>query len=118
MHEDAVAEAGDADIPDEEPSDSDVERLMLKEYALLEQAGGLPATATATGQSLQLRAHLFEVHKEECTRLPPGLPDHWGCSASVMIGVCNGDCDPSRETPLPSSKRINIRWNPETEEFE
>jgi hypothetical protein len=113
----AAAGGGDArvaegSIPDDEPTAADVRRLVIERYERLEQAGGLPMTMTATGQPLVLHAKVFEARKESCRRLPGAKPGEWECEAEAMMGMCNGDCDPSTEEPLPKGERLGIRWDP------
>ncbi|MDC7807119.1 hypothetical protein PQS31_09830 [Luteimonas sp BLCC-B24] len=100
-----------APVPDAEPSAADVRRLAFETYQRLEDAGGLPVTLTATDTPGLIRAKLFDARKESCRRLPQTAPGHWECTADLQLALCNGDCDPSRERPLPKSERIFIRWD-------
>lgn len=100
-----------ASVPDEEPSAEDVRRLFIEQYERLERAGGLPATVTATGQSMVLHSKVFDARKESCHRLPGAEPGEWECEAELMMGLCSGDCDPSAEEPLPKGERLDIRWD-------
>jgi hypothetical protein len=104
-------------VPDGEPSEADVRRIITENYELIDKAGGLPVTATATGQSLVLRGKVFEARKESCRKLPGARPGEWECSANLMVGLCSGDCDPSMEEPSPKGERVRIRWNPEQGRF-
>lgn len=104
-------------VPDGEPSEADVRRIITENYELIDKAGGLPVTATATGQSLVLRGKVFEARKESCRKLPGAKPGEWECSANLMVGLCSGDCDPSMEEPSPKGERVRIRWNPEQGRF-
>lgn len=106
------APAAEGSIPDDEPTAADVRRLVIERYERLEQAGGLPMTMTATGQPLVLHTKVFEARKESCRRLPGAKPGEWECEAEAMMGMCNGDCDPSTEEPLPKGERLGIRWDP------
>lgn len=111
-----VAENGSAPVaagplPDDEPSAADVHRLAIEMYERLEDAGGLPVTLTATGQSTVFHGKVFDAHKESCRRLPGAKPGEWECEAELMLGLCSGDCDPSAEEPLPKGERIPIRWD-------
>jgi hypothetical protein len=119
----AVAAVQDTDaadaapVPDAEPSEADVRRLVTGKYDLLDQAGGLPVTATATGQALVLRGKVFEARKDSCRQLPHAKPGEWECTADLMVGICSGDCDPAAEEPTPKSERVRIRWDPEQGQF-
>lgn len=111
------APVADALVPDEEPSAADVRRLSIERYQRLEEAGGLPATMTATGQSMVLHAKVFDARKESCRRLPGAKPGEWECEAELMMGLCADDCDPSAEEPLPKGERVHIRWDPAQRRF-
>ena len=104
-------------IPEGEPSEADVRRIITEQYEQIDKAGGLPVTMTATGQSAVLRGKVFEARKESCRKLPGAEPGEWECSANLMVGLCSGDCDPAREEPLPHAERVRIRWNPEQGRF-
>lgn len=113
----AAAKSNDAPVaegpvPDDEPSAADVRRIAIERYERLEQAGGLPVTMTATGQSMVLHSKVFDARKESCRRLPSAKPGEWECEAELMMGLCSGDCDPSAEEPLPKGERVFIRWDP------
>ncbi len=105
------ADAGEP-VPDHEPTAEDVRRIVFDRYERLEDAGGLPATMTATGQSMVIHAKVFEVTKTSCRQVPPAEPGEWECEADTMMGACTGDCDPSDEEPLPHGDRVPIRWDP------
>lgn len=110
---DQAAQAGPgAAVPSGEPSDADVRRLIVELYERIEQAGGFPATATATGQPLLIRSKIFDARKQSCKQLPKARPGEWECVASLRVGMCNGDCDPAMEEPLQKAERIRIRWDP------
>lgn len=104
-------------VPGEEPSEADVRRIITQQYELISDAGGLPVTMTATGQSMVLRGKVFEARKESCQKLPAAKPGEWECSADLMVGLCSGDCDPSLEEPLPKGERVRIHWNAEQGRF-
>lgn len=104
-------------VPDEEPSEADVRRIITENYELIDKAGGLPVTMTATGQSMVLRGKVFEARKESCRQLPRAEPGEWECTADLMVGMCSGDCDPSLEEPSPKGERVFIRWDPELGRF-
>ena len=101
----------DGAVPDAEPSAADVRRISIEMYERLEDAGGLPVTFTATGQSTVLHGKVFDARKESCHRLPGAKPGEWECEAELMMGLCSGDCDPSAEEPLPKGERVGIRWD-------
>lgn len=103
--------ADDATVPDAEPSAEDVRRLSIEIYERLENAGGMPVTMTATGQSMVVHSKVFDARKESCRRLPGAKPGEWECEAELMMGTCSGDCDPSTEEPLPKGERVPIRWD-------
>lgn len=98
-------------VPDEEPSAEDVRRLSIEMYERLENAGGLPVTVSASGQSMILHGKVFDAHKQSCRRLPGAKPGEWECEAELMMGLCSGDCDPSAEEPMPKGERVGIRWD-------
>ena len=104
-------------VPDHEPSADDVRRLVMQRYEGLEDAGGFPATVTASGKSIVIHAKVFDVRKESCRRVPQAKPGEWECEAALMMALCTGDCDPSMEEPLPKGERIGIRWDPVKGEF-
>ena len=104
-------------IPEGEPSEADVRRIITEQYEQIDKAGGLPVTMTATGQSAVLRGKVFEARKESCRKLPGAEPGEWECSANLMVGLCSGDCDPAKEEPLQHAERVYIRWNSEQGRF-
>lgn len=103
--------ADDGLVPDEEPSAEDVRRISIEMYERLENAGGLPVTVTATGQSMVLHSKVFDARKESCRRLPGAKPGEWECEAELMMAICRGNCDPSAEEPSPKGERVRIRWD-------
>lgn len=109
---DEEAPVAEEPVPDHEPSAADVRRIAIERYERLEQAGGLPATLTATGQSMVIHSKVFDARKQSCRRLPSAKPGEWECEAELMMGLCTGDCDPSAEEPLPKGERVHIRWDP------
>lgn len=98
-----------APVPTGEPGAADVERLAIEPYARIDEAGGLPLTVTATGQSFVVDAKLFEARKTDCTKLPLSKPGQWECTAALMVGSCKNDCDPALEEPLSHNERIRVR---------
>ena len=108
---DEAAPVAEGPVPDHEPSAADVRRIAMERYERLEQAGGLPATMTATGQSMVIHSKVFDARKESCRRLPSARPGEWECEAELMMGLCTGNCDPSAEEPLPKGERVAIRWD-------
>lgn len=110
--EKATEDAGSgAPVPDAEPSAADVRRIAFDIYERLEKDGGLPATMTATGQSMVIHAKVFDARKESCRRLPQAKPGEWECEAELMMALCTGNCDPSDEEPLPKGERLPVRWD-------
>lgn len=114
---DEDAPVAEGPVPEHEPSAADVRRIAIERYERLERAGGLPATMTATGQSMVLHGKVFDARKESCRRLPGAKPGEWECEAELMMGLCADDCDPSAEEPLPKGERVAIRWDPAQREF-
>lgn len=99
-------------VPAGEPSADDVRRLVFERYQRIEDAGGLPMTMTATGQPLLIHTKVFDARKESCHRPPHAEPGVWECEAQAQMALCNGDCDPALEEPLPKGERIGVRWDP------
>lgn len=108
---------GAGEVPEEEPSDADVRRIVMERYERLEEAGGLPWGSGENGQQLVLHGHVFEARKRSCRRLPAPNPFHWECSADLMMGICAGDCDPADEEPGEKGERVSIRWDAAQERY-
>jgi len=99
-------------VPEEEPSDAVVRELMFEEYRELEKAGGLPVTATATGQNLTIRAKLFDARKEKCTPSPQDPPGWYECELTITLSLATGGKDPANKKPSEQGARIGVKWDP------
>lgn len=92
---------------DEEPPEHVLRELMFRQYAALEEGGGLPATVTATGHTGTIRAKLHEVHKEKCVQLPVDPPGVYECGVQVMVAMWWEGKQEFRE-PSSDAKRISV----------
>ena len=104
-------------VPDHEPSDDDVRRLVIELYEQIEDAGGFPMTVTATGKAVVIHSKVFSVQKESCRKEVRAKPGEWTCEAALMMAMCSGDCDPSREEPSSKGERIPVVWDAAKGEF-
>ncbi len=91
----------------EEPPESVLRGFMFHQYALLEAAGGLPVTLTATGKSGTLRARLYEVRKDDCKRQIIEPKDVWECSVNLKVDMW-WDGRPEPGKPGDDNKRISV----------
>ena len=66
-------------VPEGEPPADVVRALMFEEYEDLEKLGGMPATVSASGKQLLLRAKLFEATKDECRPRPQRPAGEFEC---------------------------------------
>ena len=112
---DAVAAAPSAaaehPVPAGEPPAEVVRDLLFEEYAELENAGPMPMTVTASGQSLKLRAKLFDARKEDCRPVPQQPPGHYECSLTIKLSLTGDGSDPAREEPSEQGARLGVKWD-------
>lgn len=99
-------------VPEGEPPADVVRDLMFEEYAELEKAGPMPATVTASGKQLQLRAKLFDARKKECRPRPQRPAGEFECSLTILVSITGDGSDPADETPSEQGARIGIKWHP------
>lgn len=107
----AVAETP-VPVPEGEPPADVVRALMFEQYEDLEKLGGLPATVSASGKQLVLRAKLFEATKKECRPQPQRPAGEFECSLTILVSMTGDGSDPANETPSEQGARIGIRWDP------
>jgi hypothetical protein len=94
-------------VPAEEPSEDDLRKLEFQTYEAIEQAGGLPVTVTATGQSLTLRPKLYDVRKNSCKPSPHSPPGWYECSLTIKLSLKADGSNPSEQ-----GERIDVKWDP------
>lgn len=99
-------------VPEGEPPADVVRALMFEEYEDLEKLGGMPATVSASGKQLLLRAKLFEATKKECRPQPQRPAGEFECSLTILVSMTGDGSDPANETPSEQGARIGIRWDP------
>ena len=107
----AVASTG-VPVPDGEPPADVVRALMFEEYAELEKAGPMPATVSASGRQLQLRAKLFDARKLECKPSPQRPAGEFECSLMITVSITGDGSDPAQEEPSEQGARIGVKWDP------
>ncbi len=94
-------------VVEEEPSEQVLRELMFRQYEVLNQRGGVPATVTATGKSGNIRSKLYEVRKGECRQNPVDPPGMYECGVDLMATIWwEGQREPTK--PLSDSKRISV----------
>lgn len=98
-------------VPEGEPPADVVRALMFEEYEELEKLGGLPATVSASGKQLVLRAKLFEATKKECRPQPQRPAGEFECSLTILVSITGDGSDPADETPSEQGARIGIKWD-------
>ena len=98
-------------VPAGEPPADVVRDLMFEEYAELEKAGPMPATVTASGQALKLRAKLFDARKEECRPRPQQPPGRYECTLTIKLSLTGDGSDPAREEPSEQGARLGVTWD-------
>ena len=99
--------AGSVPVPAEEPSEDDLRRLGFQTYEAIEQAGGIPVTVTATGQSLTLRPKLYDVRKNSCKPSPHSPPGWYECSLTIKLSLKADGSNPSEQ-----GERLDVKWDP------
>lgn len=95
-------------VPDGPPPADVVRKLEFHRYELIEEAGGLPLTLTATGKSMVVHPKLYRVEVEECTPSPQGPPGDHECSLRIQLSLARDGGDPSWQ-----GERISISWDGE-----
>lgn len=98
-------------VPEDEPPADVVRALMFEEYEELEKLGGMPATVSASGKQLVLRAKLFEASKKECRPRPQRPAGEFECSLTILVSITGDGSDPADETPSEQGARIGIKWD-------
>lgn len=92
--------------PPGEPPEEVLRKLEFERYELIEKAGGMPVTVTATGRQLVLKPKLYSVRKESC-RPTPQAPDGWyECSLTIRLSLAADGRDPSEQ-----GERIGVKWD-------
>lgn len=93
--------------PADEPPEAVLVDLLRRDYARINEAGGLPVTVTASGRNAVLRPELHQAQKTEpCRRLPASTGGAWECTLSVMITLQDHD-----RKPGASSERLHVYWD-------
>lgn len=108
----AVAAPAEVPLPSGEPPADVVRALMFEEYAELEKAGPMPATVSASGKQLQLRAKLFDARKLECRPRPQRPAGEFECSLMILVSITGDGSDPARGEPSEQGARIGVKWDP------
>ena len=98
-------------VPAGDPPADVVRALAFEQYAELEKAGPMPATVSATGRSLQLRAKLFEARKEECHPVPQQPAGEFECTLTIKVAMTGDGSDPALEEPSEQGDRLFISWD-------
>lgn len=94
-------------VPAEEPSESDIVRVLERQYAQINDAGGMPVTVTASGKSTVLKPKIWEAHKDEpCRPRPQSDPGEYECSLNLMMTMREGDNEPGKH-----SERVFVSWD-------
>lgn len=92
--------------PPGEPPEEVLRKLEFERYEMIEKAGGMPVTVTATGRQLVLKPKLYSVRKESC-RPTPQAPDGWyECSLTIRLSLAADGRDPSEQ-----GERIGVKWD-------
>lgn len=99
-----------APVPADEPSEDVLRKLEFETYASIENAGGMPVTMTATGQSLTLHPKLYEVRKEKCSPTPQAPAGWYECELTIKLSLSPDGSDPSEQ-----GERIGVKWDPRGE---
>ncbi len=102
-----VAEAKGIPVPEEEPSELVVRKLVFEQYQEIKDAGGLPVMSTATGRQTVLNPTVYDVRKETCARIPQSPPGNYECEVVIRISLSPDGSDPSEQ-----GARISVKWDP------
>jgi hypothetical protein len=105
-----MSDSSSVPVPSEEPSEEVLRKLEFQVYEQIKDAGGMSATATATGESVTLRPTLYEVRKEKCTPTPQTAPGWYNCDQIVKLSLSADGSDPSEQ-----GARISVKWSPKGE---
>ena len=94
-------------VPAEEPSESDIVDILESQYERINDAGGMPVTVTASGNSMVLKPKIWEAHKDEpCRPLPQSDPGEYECSLNLMMTMREGDNKPGKH-----AERVFVSWD-------
>lgn len=92
--------------PPGEPPEEVLRKLEFQRYDMIEKAGGLPVTVSATGRQLVLKPRLYSVRKESC-KPEPQAPEGWyECSLVISLSLAADGSDPSEQ-----GERISVKWD-------
>ncbi len=101
-----VAEVHELRPPPGEPPEAALRKLEFQRYEMIEKAGGIPVTITATGRQLVLKPKLYSVRKKSC-RPTPQAPDGWyECSLTISLSLAEDGSDPAEQ-----GERIGVKWD-------
>lgn len=92
--------------PPGEPTEADLRRLQFQIYNNINEAGGMPVTATATGTTLTLRPTLYSVRKESCRSSPQRPEGTYQCNLTILLSLAADGSDPSEQ-----GARISVKWD-------
>lgn len=98
--------------PPGEPPEDVLRKLEFQRYAMLEAAGGLPVTVTATGRQLVLKPRLYSVRKESCQPSPQTPAGRYECSLTISVSLAEDGSDPSEQ-----GERISVKWDGRKKEW-
>jgi hypothetical protein len=94
-------------VPAEEPTESDIVDILESQYDQINAAGGMPVTATASGNSMVLKPKIWEAHKDEpCRPVPGSNPGEYECSLNLMMTMREGDNEPGKH-----AERVFVSWD-------
>ena len=102
-----VAEPKGIPVPEEEPSERVVRKLVFEQYQAIKDAGGLPVMSTATGRQTVLNPTVYDVRKETCARIPQSPPGNYECEVMIRMSLSPDGSDPSEQ-----GARISVKWDP------
>lgn len=105
-----ATESSGVAVPDEEPSEEVLRKLDFQRYADIEKMGGMPVVSTASGKGITLHPKLYEVHKDDCKRVPQSPPGHYECGLTIKVSLSPDGSDPSEQ-----GERILVKWDPKGE---
>jgi len=98
--------------PAEEPSERVLTKLLMKDYQLINEAGGMPVVVTATGKELVLKPKLYDARKDSCRKMSENIGGGYECSMIVMITLKDDGSKPKQ-----SGERVRVYWDAEEGEW-
>lgn len=93
-------------IPNEEPSEDVLRKLMFEQYEALGKVKDLRIVHPSSGQSAPIHPKLHKALKEYCNPTPYIQPGTYECHMRIWITLTPGDRNPGEQ-----GARIGVKWD-------